>query len=391
VKDELRAITCRPGSFDRSVMMSSLMPSEKYSCSGSPLMLLKASTAMDGLSVDGRRRSPLRRDSGHPRRRQLSVRNDDAEYLDRARDVLHCLLAAPLDLDRHLAAHLVGGRARDVDAAGLGQGLDAGGDIDAVAVYVVAIDDDVADIDADAEFDPMVGRCAGVALADLALDLYGAGHGIDGAGELDEGAVAHQFDHSPGMPGDRRIDDVAAQRLQPAERAGLIEAHQARIADHIGRQNGREPALDAPFPISCSSLQKNFGNARGVFNRLEAPALPTDWKTRALKKERCRVPGPARRKECPRGCPDGVLALRFGLQRFGRSLDRLGRRGGQNILLVVGFPGVVRIRLGLLLGAPRQGRDGTRTLRRGACHQDGRYERNRRQPDQGNARQSSQD
>ena len=30
-------------------MMSSLMPSEKYSCSGSPLMLLKASTAIEGL------------------------------------------------------------------------------------------------------------------------------------------------------------------------------------------------------------------------------------------------------------------------------------------------------------------------------------------------------
>ncbi len=30
---------------------SSLMPSEKYSCSESPLVLLKARTAMEGLSV----------------------------------------------------------------------------------------------------------------------------------------------------------------------------------------------------------------------------------------------------------------------------------------------------------------------------------------------------
>ena len=34
-------------------MMSSLMPSEKYSCSASPLMLLNASTAMEGLSGTG--------------------------------------------------------------------------------------------------------------------------------------------------------------------------------------------------------------------------------------------------------------------------------------------------------------------------------------------------
>ena len=37
-------------SFDSAVMMSSLMPSEKYSCSGSPLMLTKGRTAMAGRS-----------------------------------------------------------------------------------------------------------------------------------------------------------------------------------------------------------------------------------------------------------------------------------------------------------------------------------------------------
>src|SRR3990170_8652361 len=46
----LRAITCRPEILERSVMMSSVMPSEKYSCSGSPLMLLKGNTAIDGRS-----------------------------------------------------------------------------------------------------------------------------------------------------------------------------------------------------------------------------------------------------------------------------------------------------------------------------------------------------
>ena len=35
---------------DSSVMMSSVMPSEKYSCSGSPLMLMNGSTAMEGFS-----------------------------------------------------------------------------------------------------------------------------------------------------------------------------------------------------------------------------------------------------------------------------------------------------------------------------------------------------
>ena len=46
----MRAITNSHRMRDSSVMMSSAMPSEKYSCSGSPLMLVKARTAIDGLS-----------------------------------------------------------------------------------------------------------------------------------------------------------------------------------------------------------------------------------------------------------------------------------------------------------------------------------------------------
>ena len=46
-------MTKRPETLERSVMMSSVMPSEKYSCSGSPDMLVKGSTAIEGLSGSG--------------------------------------------------------------------------------------------------------------------------------------------------------------------------------------------------------------------------------------------------------------------------------------------------------------------------------------------------
>ena len=52
-KLELRAITIRPAIFDKSVMMSSLMPSEKYSCSGSPDMLVNGKTAIDAVATFG--------------------------------------------------------------------------------------------------------------------------------------------------------------------------------------------------------------------------------------------------------------------------------------------------------------------------------------------------
>src|SRR4030081_3721960 len=46
-------MTVSPEIFDRSVMMSSLMPSEKYSCSGSPDMLVNGSTAIDAVATFG--------------------------------------------------------------------------------------------------------------------------------------------------------------------------------------------------------------------------------------------------------------------------------------------------------------------------------------------------
>src|SRR5215510_6361616 len=49
-KAELREITKRPESLERSVMRSSVIPSLKYSCSGSLLILVKGSTTIDGCS-----------------------------------------------------------------------------------------------------------------------------------------------------------------------------------------------------------------------------------------------------------------------------------------------------------------------------------------------------
>src|SRR4029077_19136353 len=46
-------MTIRPAIFDKSVITSSLMPSEKYSCSGSPDILANGKTAIEGASTLG--------------------------------------------------------------------------------------------------------------------------------------------------------------------------------------------------------------------------------------------------------------------------------------------------------------------------------------------------
>jgi hypothetical protein len=81
------------------------------------------------------------------------------------------------------------------------------------------------------------------------LPLYGQRtiHGIDHAAELDDGAVTDQFDDSPVMGGDGGVENDLAVPFQGAERAGLVGAHQAGIADHVGSENCRKFTVDAFF------------------------------------------------------------------------------------------------------------------------------------------------
>src|ERR1035438_6331410 len=98
---------------------------------------------------------------------RVAIIGDDAENLDRPRDVLDGLLAARFDFDRDLVAHLLRSTTRYVDAAGVRQRLDPGGDVHAVTIDVVAFDDNVTGIDADPELYPAVFGTARIAFLDL--------------------------------------------------------------------------------------------------------------------------------------------------------------------------------------------------------------------------------
>ena len=138
-------------------------------------------------------------------------------------------------------AHLPVGVLGKTDRAGLGDAFQPRGDIDAVAHEIaVALLDDVAQMHADAEFDAAIRRHARVALDHRVLNFDRAPHRIDDAAELDERAVAGALDDAPVMHGDGRIDEVAAQRAQPRERAILVGAGQPAEADDVGGQDRRE-------------------------------------------------------------------------------------------------------------------------------------------------------
>jgi hypothetical protein len=64
------------------------------------------------------------------------------------------------------------------------------GDVDAVAIEIVFLDDHIAEIDADAQFDAIVRRDTRVALGHRLLHLDRAAHRIDDAGKFGQQAVA---------------------------------------------------------------------------------------------------------------------------------------------------------------------------------------------------------
>ena len=138
-----------------------------------------------------------------------------------------------------------------------------------------ALLDDVAQMNADAEFDAALGRQAGVALDHAVLHFDGAAHGVDHAAELDENAVSGALDDAPVMRGDGGIDQVAAQPPQPRQRAILVRAGEPAVADHVGDQDRRDfPGL---AHSSGSPALRRPSNSGGMFTEWVCSHLRVSW------------------------------------------------------------------------------------------------------------------
>ena len=103
------------------------------------------------------------------------------------------------DLD--LAPDLPIGVIRHANAARLGDAFKPRGDIDAVTEDVVVIKNDVTDVDADAEFDPLILRYSGILLGHTALHFNRTSHRINCAGKLDQHTVTGCLDDAAAMGG----------------------------------------------------------------------------------------------------------------------------------------------------------------------------------------------
>ena len=69
----------------------------------------------------------------------------------------------------------------------------------AIPVEIVSIHDEVAEMQPDAKHDPCVLRLIPIGLGHCLLELDGRAKRVNGAGELDQRAVAGQFDQPPAV------------------------------------------------------------------------------------------------------------------------------------------------------------------------------------------------
>jgi hypothetical protein len=162
---------------------------------------------------------------------------------DRLRDILHLLRAEIDELDRQLRPNLVLNSTRDANPARLSKSSQPGGDINRIAEETVALNDDIADVDADAEPHLLTGRSIRILLGYGLLNLDGALHGIHSAGEFSDEAIASRIENPASMRDNQPINDDPVSG-EDAECADLILPHQAAVALDIGGEDRGELPFD---------------------------------------------------------------------------------------------------------------------------------------------------
>src|SRR5262249_36140285 len=177
-------------------------------------------------------------------------------------DVLDLLFAHILERKIELIAHLIAHDAADADPPWLPYSFETGREIDATAINVFVVNDDVANVQTNTKLDTPFWRDLGVALGHLPLDIDSTAYTAADTGKLSKKAVARRLNDARTVFRDLRVDDCASVALERGQRAFFIQAHQPRIAHDIPRENGREAALDRfsahgapPKPAGTSCAQ----------------------------------------------------------------------------------------------------------------------------------------
>ena len=157
------------------------------------------------------------------------------------------------DREIETSPHLTVGLLGQTDRARRANAFQPRSDVDAVAHQIaVGLLDDVAEMNADAELDPLIRSDARIALDHSSLHFDCATRCIDHTAELGDEPVARALDDSAMVRGDRRLDQITEERAKPRKRALFVRACQPAITDDIGDQDRRD------FPSRSGRLSPSF-------------------------------------------------------------------------------------------------------------------------------------
>ncbi len=121
-------------------------------------------------------------------------------------------------------------------------------DIHAIAVQLVVVDNEVPEVQADAEHDSGIRRLIAIGVEHRLLDLDGGAQGIDRTGEFDHCSIAGKLDQPAPAAPDRGLDPLGTMRLQAKMRPAFIRAHQARVAHDVYHHDRRQ----SPYDLLCA-------------------------------------------------------------------------------------------------------------------------------------------
>ena len=145
-----------------------------------------------------------------------------APNTDRLCDVLQRPLTGIFEGEVGLASKLLLHSIGNANTPRLRPSLEPRGDVDAIPEQVVAFDDNVTDIYADAKHDAVLGRDVLLMSSHPLLHGDGTRHSIDNGDKFHDCAIAHQLDDTASVLCDQRVYDLRAKGLDRAERTRLI-------------------------------------------------------------------------------------------------------------------------------------------------------------------------
>jgi hypothetical protein len=178
--------------------------------------------------------------------------------------------SAPAHLTRHLlfaiiAYQLQADRSGDLDHETICNPFETHGNIDPITKNIVLLDNNITNVNADAEFDPLVLRDVDILFSHAALNFVGTPHGVDHAGELSNSAVPSILDDTSAMLSDFGIEKRSSKRFQSRQRAFFVDPYQAARARDIRRQNSCQPPL---YVLAAQDAPPSSGKFNGYIAEL---------------------------------------------------------------------------------------------------------------------------